>query len=294
MYTEKVYLVAGGDGRYVHLADLLTQRGTVYAVGFDNPSDFSPEVRYRAAPGEVERRPDYLVLPMPVTKNGVTVFTPLNRENLLLSQVLDLCGRETLVLGGKLDEKTVLACEKRGLALADYLEREEFAVLNAIPTAEGAVQIAMKELPVTLSGQRVLITGYGRVAKLCHRAFAALGSQVTVAARSCKDLAWAQAYGAHTVPLSFLNRVLPKFQVVVNTVPARVFGEEQLMLLDAGTLIIDLASAPGGVDYSAAAGLGIKAIPALSLPGKVAPVTAAEAIAGTLDNIIAERGSAYV
>ena len=293
MHMEKIYLVAGGDSRYVHLAGMLTERGKVYAVGFDNPSDFSERVERLSSLSELKEQPDYLVLPMPVTKNGVTLFTPLCRDNILLSHVLDLCHRQTLVFGGKVDEKTLLACEKRGLTITDYLEREEFAVLNAIPTAEGAVQIALEELPVTLSGQRVLITGYGRVAKLCHRAFSALGCQVTVAARSYQDLAWAEAYGAHVIPLSFLERVLPKYRLIINTVPDRLLGEEQLRLLDPDALIIDLASAPGGVDFGAAEELGIRAILALSLPGKTAPVTAASVIAGTLDNIIAERGNEY-
>ena len=217
MHMEKIYLVAGGDSRYVHLAGMLTERGKVYAVGFDNPSDFSERVERLSSLSELKEQPDYLVLPMPVTKNGVTLFTPLCRDNILLSHVLDLC----------------------------------------------------------------------------HRAFSALGCQVTVAARSYRDLAWAEAYGAHVIPLSFLERVLPKYRLIINTVPDRLLGEEQLMLLDPDALIIDLASAPGGVDFGAAEELGIRAILALSLPGKTAPVTAASVIAGTLDNIIAERGNEY-
>ena len=36
-------------------------------------------------------------------------------------------------------------------------------VANAVPTAEGAVQVAMEELPFTLHSARVLILGFGRV-----------------------------------------------------------------------------------------------------------------------------------
>lgn len=39
-------------------------------------------------------------------------------------------------------------------------------VANAVPTAEGAVQVAMEELPFTLHSARVLILGFGRVGKL--------------------------------------------------------------------------------------------------------------------------------
>lgn len=47
---------------------------------------------------------------------------------------------------------------------------------------------------------------------------------------------------------------------------------------------------PTGVDFDAAARLGVKAIWALSLPGKVAPVTAGRVIKNTIYNILSELG----
>ena len=67
-------------------------------------------------------------------------------------------------------------------------------------------------------------------------------------------------------------------------------GREELEDLKPGCLVIDLASAPGGVDFAAAEELGVKAIQALSLPGKVAPVTAALAIKAAIYNILTELG----
>ena len=293
MYPNKLYLVAGGDSRYIHLANLLAERGTVCAIGFDSGAEFSEHVTRLLSLSELKDAPDVLVLPMPVTQNGLTLNAPLTREKLLLSHLLDLCRKGALVLGGKADEALLLACEERGLDFADYLRREEFAVLNAVPTAEGALQIVLEELPAALNGQRVLITGYGKVARLCHRVFAGAGAQVTVAARSCRDLAWAEAYGAHCLPLNCMERMLPRYRVILNTIPARIFGERELSLLDCDTLLLDLASAPGGIDYAAAGELGLRAIHALSLPGKTAPVTAAAIIDKTIGNILAERGCVY-
>ena len=290
MYPNKLYLVAGGDSRYIHLANLLAESGTVCAIGFDSGSEFSEHVEQLHSLSQLKDAPDVLVLPMPVTNNGLTLNAPLTREKLMLTHLLDLCHKHSLVLGGKADERVLLACAERELDFADYLEREEFAVLNAVPTAEGALQIVLTELPVALSGQRVLITGYGKVARLCHRVFAGAGAQVTVAARSCRDLAWAEAYGAHCLPLCCMERMLRKYRVILNTVPARLFGERELSMLDSDTLLIDLASAPGGIDYAAAEELGLRAIQALSLPGKTAPVTAAAIIDKTIGNILAERG----
>ncbi len=61
-----------------------------------------------------------------------------------------------------------------------------------------------------------------------------------------------------------------------------------------GTLLLDLASAPGGTDFAAAEKLGIQAVHALSLPGKTAPATAAKAIAQTISGILSEGGNIHV
>ena len=80
------------------------------------------------------------------------------------------------------------------------------------------------------------------------------------------------------------------YDLVVNTVPARVLSEKELRDLKPGCLVIDLASKPGGVDFEAATRLGVRAIWALSLPGKVAPVSAGRAIKNTIYNMLSELG----
>ena len=80
--------------------------------------------------------------------------------------------------------------------------------------------------------------------------------------------------------------------MVFNTVPALIFDEPRLRALAPSTLIIDLASRPGGVDFAAAAGLGLKTIWALSLPGRVAPKSAGIILKDTVLNILKEEGEA--
>ena len=84
------------------------------------------------------------------------------------------------------------------------------------------------------------------------------------------DLAWAENCGYGVEHTGQLEGWLCGYDLVVNTVPVRVLREAELADLKPGCLVIDLASKPGGVDFDAAARLGVKAFWALSLPGKVA------------------------
>lgn len=161
---------------------------------------------------------------------------------------------------------------------------------NAVPTAEGAVQIAMEELPITLHRARVLVLGFGRLGKLAAHRFAALGAKVSVAARKWADLAWAEAYGYGAERIDQLGGWLCAYDLVINTVPSRVLGAGYLADLKPGCLVVDLASKPGGVDLEAASQMGVRVIWALSLPGKVAPVTAGRAIRDTIYHILHELG----
>ena len=117
----------------------------------------------------------------------------------------------------------------------------------------------------------------------------ALGARVTVSARKYSDLAWAGSQGCCTVELLQLAEA-GSFDVIFNTIPFPIFNREILSGLDKNTLLIDLASRPGGVDFKAAAELQIKTIWALSLPGRVAPKSAGQIIKNTILNMIKEGG----
>ena len=69
-----------------------------------------------------------------------------------------------------------------------------------------------------------------------------------------------------------------------------VIDEECLKRVKKNSVIIDLASGSGGIDFKYAKLLDIKVIRALSLPGKIAPQTAGIIIKNTISNILTELG----
>jgi dipicolinate synthase subunit A len=179
--------------------------------------------------------------------------------------------------------------KKHSLRLIEIAELDDVAILNSIPTAEGAIQIAMEELPITIHGSKALVVGFGRCGITLARTLKALGSDVFVAARKPADLARCVESGYKPVKYSELPKVLPEIQVIFNTVPHLVLDSSRIALLGKECLIVDIAAAPGGTDFPAAQKAGIKAILAPGLPGKVAPKTAGKILADVYPGLILQE-----
>ena len=289
MKRELNIWVAGGDMRQVKLASLLEEDGHtvhIYALKAEDTPGLIPE-------SSLERigLADCVILPLPVSAGPGLLNTPLVDGQYPLSEILDALHPDQFLCGGRPGPAELELARRRGLTLQDYFAREELAVANAVPTAEGALQLAMEHLPITIHGARILICGFGRVGRITAQRFAALGGKVSVAARKYEQLAWAQAMGFGAEELGRLSGWLCGYDLIVNTIPARVLGRAELEDVKRNCLILDLASRPGGVDLSAAGNLGITVIWALSLPGKVAPVTAGAAIRTTIYNMLREQGA---
>lgn len=290
MSNIKSFAVIGGDLRQVHLAGLLAADGyNVFAAGFDRDVSVSPDVIRLKSPTEAVKKSNCVILPLPFSVDGLTVNAPFARIPFPLPDIWDPVSPDTLVTGGKFDKSAKEAAGKRGYRLVDYYDREELAVLNTIPTAEGAIQIAMEELPITINRSKCLVTGFGRVAKTLSHDLKALGAEVSVCARKFSDLAWIKSLGYTPLHMLSLTGSIEDYDVIFNTVPSVVLSEAVLAKVRSGSLVIDLASKPGGVDFETAGKLGVRTIWALSLPGKVAPLTAGSIIKETILNIAAEE-----
>lgn len=223
---------------------------------------------------------DIIIGPLPFSDDSGNLFTPLYSKKIGTDEIFDLMDNKQVFLGGKVNEYRS--------NVIDYFEREEMQILNAIPTAEGAVQIAMEEMKVTLFDSNALVLGFGRIGKILAKIIYGLGANTYVTARKYSDIAWISSYGYKPILLKELGNVLPNMDVVFNTIPSIVLDEEMLSKLNEKSLVIDVASKPGGVDFKKAEEMGIKTIWALGLPGKVAPITAAKIIKETIYNIIEE------
>ena len=156
---------------------------------------------------------------------------------------------------------------------ARYARREEYQIAIARLTAEGAIALLRPE--TGLSGAHILLLGYGRIARLLARELQKAGALVTAAARSGEQRAWAEAESIEALPLDALSGALDRFDVIIGTIPAPVLTEPLLALVRKDALLLELASAPGGIDAAAAHERGLRSIRAPGLPAKYAPERAA-------------------
>ena len=283
-----VFGVVGGDFRQAALAKGLLEDGyPVRVFCIERPPQFLPS-QLCCENLDGLSGCDAVILPLPVSNDDRLLNAPLSPACVPLCDLFSRCRSDALLFGGKVSPAQQRLAQQFGHTIHDYLEREEMAVLNAVPTAEGAVNLAMNERASTLWESRCLVTGFGRCAKALALLLKGFGARVTVAARREGDLAFARTLGLQTIPLRQLQEVLPQQEIVFNTIPAPVLTRPLLEQLQPECLIIDLASRPGGVDFEAAGELGLKTIWALSLPGKVAPITAGGIIRDTVLHMMAD------
>lgn len=271
----------GGDMRIIYGAKRLGERYECHVYGVGERSDIIIEPA------------DFVVLPLPASGDGITINAPLSDGGAIPLELIKKAVKPGgIVFAGKSFPLLREYCKNNGYTLIDYFEREELQVMNAVPTAEGALEIAIRELPVTINGTAVLIAGFGRIATVTAGYFHALGARVYVAARKVSDLARIKLLGYIPVDINDENKfseATGEVRLIINTVPAAVFDKRSIGSMGKNTVFIELASVMSLEDTDMADKQGVKVIRARSLPGKTAPVTAGYVIADTIANIVMER-----
>lgn len=142
--------------------------------------------------------------------------------------------------------------EEKGMNYLELARLDELAILNAIPTAEGAIKIAIEETDITLYASKILVYGLGKVGLTLAWRLKALGADTYGVTRNRAAIARGKDLGIKMLNYASLNKYLPDMDILFNTAPALLIDKEAIALLKEEAVIIDLASAPGGTDFSAA------------------------------------------
>ncbi|WP_338834778.1 Dipicolinate synthase subunit A [Moorella humiferrea] len=270
----------GGDAREVILLEELLRQGAEIKVAGLVELPRQDGCTICEDPADAVEGADVIILPVPGIKGEGLIYAPRARRPLYFSQeVAAAIPAGTPVLVGVARPPLKEMAAAGGWLLVETAEMDEMAILNSIPTAEGAIMLAMQEMPITIHGCEALVLGLGRTGFTLARMLDGIGARVTVIDRGAPDRARAYVEGWPAFPFSELAAAVARADVIFNTVPAPVLTRDVLSRTKPEVLIIDLASDPGGTDFNAAADLKRRAMLAPGLPGKVASQTAGKILA---------------
>lgn len=281
---ENIFLILGGDERSLYLGEYLEkQKLQVCYYAFSDTNCFD-------SLSEAINSAEYIILPLPFTKDRLTLNAPLFDEKIEIKDICTLLKKGNIVIGGQLPESFKETLTNIEVEFHDYFLLDELAIFNAIPTAEGVVEILIKNLPITIHSMKCAVLGYGKVGKVLAATLKALGAEVTIFARKESDKADAFTKGYKFASFPSLKNTEYKFDTLINTVPQKVLGREEMKNIASDCLFIEIASAPFGIDFQAAKEFAFDVIKANSLPGKVAPKTAGEIIGRSILPILENKG----
>lgn len=276
--------IIGGDERQVFLAKSIAKDGFSVYISCLEQAKETQGLRPLALK-ELTERCDILILPLPVSKDGVFLNAPFSTSKVPLTEAFSALIQGKQVYGGLLGRIDNIAEKWKEVDWRDYYSREELMVGNAALTAEGAVGMAIGRVPGALCSSRCLVTGFGRIGKALCRALRGLCAQVDCAARKHADFMEIRNMGCTPVAYKEISK---SYDVIFNTVPAQVLTAAVLAKQSRDTVILELASQPGGVDLEAAERLRIPVLDAGSIPGRFSPKTAAEYVKETIYHMMEE------
>lgn len=225
----------------------------------------------------------YIICPTPFSKDKVYI----TGTDMKCEEIIDMCKGRTL-FAGAIPSIVKEKLDKENITYYDLMDYDDLAILNAIPTCEGAIKIAIEKTDITLCGSNVLVLGFGRIGKVLCKMLSGIGSKVYCEARNEKDLAQIRAMGYNDVDLNNLEGYLPKADYIFSTIPHMILDSGRLDLVKEDVCIIDLASSPGSVDFEYAKGKNINTSLELALPAKVASKSSAMYFKDKIDKIIQE------
>ena len=282
----------GGDMRQVYCARILADKGyRICAYGMSESADCVSKAESLDSLAEGSRA---IVGPIPLTKNQKDIFSTSENLPAALGELCREMKKGQCLYAGCIPQRISDEVKQKGADVYDFMKDEALTLYNTIATAEGAIAEAISNSPENLGHSSCLVLGYGRCARTLCAYLKGMFCNVTVCARRPEARAMASIISDDTISPEELNKYMGQYSFIFNTVPCRMIDRSLLEKMPDRGVIIDLASAPGGVDYEAAKELNRKACLCLGLPGKYAPGSSGKMIAVTLIQLTLSKEGAVI
>lgn len=271
---NKNFIFIGGDSRQHYIKEYLSNH---YHERFNCTDLISANSLSSSEILSIIEQGNIIIAPVPISYDGINIsFTPTNNINhnlLPFNSVISKLCSGSIVFAGGFTQNMLATMSVKGIRFFDYLTSQCIQTKNAIATAEGTIMKVIENSIINIHSSNCLVLGYGKCAKALAAKFNALNANVTICARSDYSLCEAFTMGYNTVHLEKLTDIIDSYDYIINTIPAIVLEPDILDKISKKTLIIDIASKPGGVDFEYAKKLGLNTLHYLGIPGKVSPKT---------------------
>lgn len=265
MHQSQIIYSYGGDKRQKYLGNMLTEHGfTVIdvpgvkdgrtAVKNSLPLEQCDDIYSSGTSNEI------LLLPVAVSKETLAGIIPFIHQG-------------TYIIGGVLPDYLIDICASSNAAFLDYMKIPEIAIQNAVATAEGAICEAIKASSINIQSSKCLVIGYGRCGTVIADKLSCLKADVSILTIESADIARASANGYNKASGDF-----GAYDFIFNTAPALAITPGRINTMKGSCIIIDIASKPGGTDFSYCKSRGITAKHCLGLPAIYSPKTSAKII----------------
>ena len=275
-------VVLGGDERQYYMTLQLKQLDYPIAVYGLDMKDKKDSIYEAISMKEALSFGNIVICSVPCSRDNINLYTRCHAPDLTIGALLDGLTGNHILFGGAICPPIKEYCTKNHICYFDFMDMESVAIANAVATAEGSIAEAIIRSPGVLHQSNCVILGFGRCGKILADKLSGLKAHVTITARSEEALCLAQSYGYDTVSMFDMNQCLAKAAYIFNTVPFLVLDSSNLSYVQKNATIIDIASAPGGVNYEYCKQMNINAALCLGLPGKYAPLTSAQILTDAL------------
>ena len=255
---NNIFAIVGGDKRHTLLAEKLKEKGKVEIYALEK------ELSNTNTLENVIKNANIVISAIPFTRDNIYINTPLSDEKLEIKKFMKLT-KDKIIFTGK-----------------EFLENEEFNLLNAELTAQAILSILISNLNISILNSNILILGYGRIGSILLKYIKALNGSIHCTYNNQKEKSLITINNGIPVFLKNLKDILKcniKFDCIINTIPDIIFKEAELSSIN-NTVILDIASKPC-IDINIVKNervlnkMNVKYMQILGLPGKYFPKVSA-------------------
>lgn len=225
-------LIFGGDKRLLYAAEMLNEKYSYHVT---------PAIEIPLNSLSVVKGFSTVIIPIPFSADGKSVYTPFFKKSVPINIFFENCHSDVRLIGGTIPE--TYSSQKKHYY--DLTKDDEFIKSNLQPTIEGIIQYILNSIEYSISGSKILIIGFGRLGKMLAKHLQTFGAEIAVACSNNDEISVAKDANLYSCTIEQKSDRFD-IDIIVNTVPAHVLTEQELKRISCHTMLIDVASVPGG------------------------------------------------